>query len=95
MAKKMNETHSDAEIREAFSLFDKDSNGYITGDELKEIMAVLGEDLSDKEVEDMINTADSDADGRINYHGKCWKLSSYHWYSMCYLYGYCAQAYPE
>lgn len=68
MAKKMNETHSDDEIREAFRLFDKDSNGYITGDELKEIMAVLGEDLSDKEVEDMINTADSDADGRINYH---------------------------
>ena len=70
MANKMNEKHSDEEIREAFRLFDKDSNGYITGDELKEIMAVLGEDLSEKEVEDMINAADSDADGRINYSGK-------------------------
>ena len=69
MAKKMNEKHSNEEIREVFRLFDKDNNGYITGDELKEIMAELGEDLSEKEVEDMINTADSDADGRINYSG--------------------------
>ena len=69
MVRKMNETHSEEQLLESFRLFDKDSNGYITAEELKEIMAVLGEDLSDKEVEDMIHQADSDADGRINYSG--------------------------
>lgn len=50
MARKMNNTDKDAEIREAFSVFDKDGSGKISGDELRQIMKSLGEDLTDDEV---------------------------------------------
>lgn len=39
----------------------------ITADELRQIMAKLGETLTDEEVEMMIEEADSDGDGQISY----------------------------
>lgn len=57
------------ELRQAFSVFDKDSNGYITRDELKHVMTNLGEKLTDAEVAEMIREADVDGDGQINYYG--------------------------
>lgn len=50
LAKKMNNTDKDAEIREAFNVFDKDGSGKISGEELRSIMKSLGEDLTDEEV---------------------------------------------
>lgn len=67
MARKMKETDTEQEIREAFSIFDRDSNGYITASELKYVMSNLGEKLTDEEVEEMIKEADIDGDGMINY----------------------------
>lgn len=52
---------------EAFKVFDKDGNGVISSRELKHVMANLGEILSEAEVEAMINEADIDGDGCINY----------------------------
>ena len=52
---------------EAFKVFDVDGDGYITADELRQIMAKLGETLTDEEVEMMIEEADSDGDGQISY----------------------------
>ncbi|XP_057959223.1 calmodulin-like protein 11 [Malania oleifera] len=67
MARKMKETDAEEELREAFKVFDKDQNGYISASELRQVMINLGEKLTDEEVEQMINEADLDGDGQVNY----------------------------
>lgn len=51
----------------AFRVFDSDNNGYITFDELKRAMQMIGESVTEKQLQDMLNLADVDKDGRINY----------------------------
>ncbi|NWH73615.1 CALM protein, partial [Piaya cayana] len=70
MARKMKDTDSEEEIREAFRVFDKDGNGYISAAELRHVMTNLGEKLTDEEVDEMIREADIDGDGQVNYEGK-------------------------
>lgn len=67
VSKVVNTGDSEAEIREAFKVFDKDRNGTISASELKRVMTMFGEKLSEEEVEQMINEADVDHDGQINY----------------------------
>jgi len=55
------------EMREAFRIFDKDNNGTIDKEELKEVMAQLGENLTDQEVEQMMAEADEDGNGEIDF----------------------------
>lgn len=57
MARKMKDTDSEEEIKEAFKVFDKDGNGFISAAELRHVMTNLGEKLSDAEVEEMIREA--------------------------------------
>merc|ERR1712224_957269 len=45
MARKMKDTDSEEEILEAFKVFDKDGNGFISAAELRHIMTNLGENL--------------------------------------------------
>ncbi|KAG7238759.1 hypothetical protein INR49_031275 [Caranx melampygus] len=70
MARKMKDTDSEEEIREAFRVFDKDGNGYISAAELRHVMTNLGEKLTDEEVDEMIREADIDGDGQVNYEGE-------------------------
>jgi len=70
MARKMKDTDSEEEIREAFRVFDKDGNGFISAAELRHVMTNLGEKLTDEEVDEMIREADIDGDGQVNYEGK-------------------------
>nr|ADL29890.1 yellow cameleon Nano140 [synthetic construct] len=67
MARKMKDTDSEEEIREAFRVFDKDGNGYISAAQLRHVMTNLGEKLTDEEVDEMIREADIDGDGQVNY----------------------------
>ena len=67
MARKMKDTDSEEEIREAFRVFDKDGNGFISAAELRYVMTTLGEKLTVKEVDQMIRAADIDGDGQVNY----------------------------
>lgn len=71
MARKMKDTDSEEEIREAFRVFDKDGNGFISAAELRHVMTNLGEKLTDEEVDEMIREADIDGDGQVNYEGEC------------------------
>lgn len=53
-----------------YRVFDSDNNGYITFDELKRAMQMIGENVTEKQLQDMLNLADVDKDGRINYEGE-------------------------
>ena len=70
MACRMNKEDIEEEMKEAFRVFDKDGNGFISAAELRHVMVHLGERLSDAEVEEMIREADIAGDGQINYEGK-------------------------
>ena len=61
------DTDTEDELKEAFRVFDKDSNGYISAEELRHVMTNLGEKLTEDEVDEMIREADIDGDGQVNY----------------------------
>lgn len=69
MSKKMKETDKEEELKEAFRVFDRNGDGFISAPELRLVMTNLGEKLTDEEVEDMIREADLDGDGLVNYEG--------------------------
>lgn len=69
MSKKMKETDKEEELKEAFRVFDRNGDGFISAPELRLVMTNLGEKLTDEEVEDMIREADLDGDGLVNYDG--------------------------
>jgi calmodulin len=52
VAREMKDTDSEEEILEAFKVFDKDGNGFISAAELHHIMTNLGEKLTDEEVDE-------------------------------------------
>ena len=64
---KWSDTDTEDELKEAFRVFDKDSNGYISAEELRHVMTNLGEKLTEDEVDEMIREADIDGDGQVNY----------------------------
>lgn len=55
------------DLRAAFLVFDKDHNGYITKDELKSAMQIMGESLTDSDIDELLRMTDLDKDGRIDY----------------------------
>lgn len=57
---------------QAFSVFDKDGDGFISAEELRHVMSSLGEKLSDEELNEMIKEADVDGDGEVNFEGRLW-----------------------
>ncbi|ODV89357.1 hypothetical protein CANCADRAFT_3985 [Tortispora caseinolytica NRRL Y-17796] len=67
MARKMKDSDSEDEIREAFKVFDRDNDGYISAAELRHVMMSIGEPLTEEEADQMIREADADGDGLINY----------------------------
>ena len=48
-------------------MFDKDQSGTISADELKSVMKVIGEKLTEQEIEDAIRLADTTGDGEVDY----------------------------
>lgn len=60
---------SEDEVEEAFRVFDKESNGFLSAAELRHIMTNMGEKLTEEEVDEMMGCADTDSNGEINYKG--------------------------
>ena len=55
------------EFKEAFNIFDKDKDGYITVKELDQIMKNLGQSPTESELQNMINEVDIDRNGTIDF----------------------------
>ncbi|XP_074662442.1 uncharacterized protein LOC141914989 [Tubulanus polymorphus] len=55
-------------MREAFKTFDKDGNGFISKQELVDIMTKLGEPLTKEEAENLMQKADLNGDGQLDYN---------------------------
>ncbi|BFF88805.1 calmodulin-related protein 97A-like [Drosophila madeirensis] len=75
MSKQMRETDTEEEMREAFKIFDRDLDGFISPAELRFVMINLGEKVTDEEIDEMIREADFDGDGLINYEEFVWMIS--------------------
>ena len=48
-------------------VFDRDGDGYISAEELSQVMLTLGESLTQDEIDEMIREADLDGDGKVGY----------------------------
>ena len=84
MARKMKDTDSEEELKEAFRVFDKDQNGFISAAELRHVMTNLGEKLTDEEVDEMIREADVLL---TDEEVAAFKTQIYSWFSCLYCSG--------
>ena len=55
------------EIQEAFNTFDLDGNQYISGEEIRRVMDMIGEYVTDEEVDEMIRMLDRDGKGQVAF----------------------------
>ncbi|XP_037731313.1 troponin C isoform X1 [Drosophila subpulchrella] len=56
-----------AELKEAFRLYDKEGNGYITTGVLREILRELDDKLTNDDLDMMIEEIDSDGSGTVDF----------------------------
>jgi Ca2+-binding EF-hand superfamily protein len=69
MAKKMENDDWEEEIREAYRVFDHNSEGFVSCEEIRFVMRNLGDVMTEDEINEMILEIDRDRDGRISYEG--------------------------
>uniref|UniRef100_A0A1B6DL25 EF-hand domain-containing protein n=1 Tax=Clastoptera arizonana TaxID=38151 RepID=A0A1B6DL25_9HEMI len=55
------------ELKEAFRLYDKEGNGFITTKVLREILAALDDNLTSADLDGMIEEIDSDDSGTVDF----------------------------
>lgn len=56
----------DKAVLDTFEMFDVDHNGFVSAQEIKQVMNQLGEAISDEDAAAMVRDADIDGDGLIN-----------------------------
>merc|ERR1712061_670349 len=64
------------ELKKAFAAIDANGDGVISKDELSTLLKGLGEDVGDDVVTEMMNLADTDGDGKVNFEEFCKAASS-------------------
>ncbi|KAK7092131.1 calmodulin-beta-like isoform X2 [Littorina saxatilis] len=65
-----------AEMRDAFQVFDTDRDGFIGVEEFRAVMTNIGDKLTDEEVTNLMDQADTNKDGRIDYKEFCAFMAS-------------------
>ena len=58
------------ELLKTFKKFDKNDDGFLSPDEVKEILKSANQPATDRNVREMIKVLDANGDGKINYKGK-------------------------
>lgn len=64
--KRFNRSTFEEKLHRTFALFDHNQDNYISPYEIRETMHNLGEKIDDNLIEEMMQTADIDHDGRIS-----------------------------
>ncbi|XP_060083010.1 myb-like protein Q [Ylistrum balloti] len=54
-------------LRDSFKMFDLDGDGYISKDELKQILTAAGDKMAEQKAEELLLEADTNNDGKISY----------------------------
>ena len=67
MAKNFFGRHNEKDLEAAFNKYDSDGNGFLTVDELRNAMANIGRRMSENEIKSMIESLDSNHDGKISF----------------------------
>eukprot|EP01083_Nonionella_stella_P068755 182773_1 len=67
MTDRVKNLHDVDEMKECFQVFDADGNGYITPEELCELMKSVGENITQEDIKLMIGEADQNDDGLIDF----------------------------
>jgi len=67
MSRQMRQSDIEDELREAFRIFDRDNDGFITPQELRSLLISFGLDSSPEIIRRMINEGDRNRDGKIDY----------------------------
>merc|ERR1711879_161241 len=65
MGRRMIETDEMEDVIKAFRVFDKNETGFIHSSELRYVLKTLGEELTDREIDEIIKEIDLDADGQL------------------------------
>lgn len=65
------------ELREAFRLYDREGNGYITTDVFRDILHELDDALSPEELDMIIDEVDADGSGTVDFEGMYNVISVY------------------
>eukprot|EP00051_Salpingoeca_urceolata_P026500 m.477582 g.477582 ORF g.477582 m.477582 type:complete len:641 (+) comp20867_c0_seq1:379-2301(+) len=55
------------DFRDTFSKFDRDGNGHVTAEELKDVFSDLGEGVPAYQIRDMLNEVDIDQNGTVEF----------------------------
>merc|ERR1719312_783025 len=61
----------ESDLKEAFKLFDRDRDGFITLKELKKVSQILGNLMEQEELEEFMREADVDGNGQLDYEEFC------------------------
>ncbi|XP_046680526.1 troponin C, isoallergen Bla g 6.0201-like [Homalodisca vitripennis] len=56
-----------SELKEAFRFYDKEGNGYITTDDFVELLRELDPDMTEREIQGIVNEIDSDGSGTVDF----------------------------
>lgn len=68
------------ELKEAFRLYDREGNGYITTATLKEILAALDDKLTSADLDGIIAEIDTDGSGTVDFDGTYVIFSTFYIY---------------
>ena len=67
IVKKISEPDHDDEIEKSFKLFDKNKDDYLDIEDLKYVADLIGETMSQEELNEMIRSADADGTGNVDF----------------------------
>lgn len=65
-----------AELKEAFRVYDKEANGFITTDQLREIISELDQRLTSEDLDGIIEEIDEDGSGTMDFDEFCAMMMS-------------------
>ena len=81
MYEKMSQETVDEDLKEAFTIFDEDGDGYISPDEIQLLFKKLGELITTDEAVDIMKDCDLNQDGLIDFDGNLF-ISFIHSFSV-------------